>query len=312
MASMSAQNSLDREKLLNLGSIPNLRRRVRSQSKLDSLAWSAGLSFIAYGVRIGLRANRVDVLKRGVAYLPIGWKPSTSPIVERVYSIICDDQSCPETGVRFHLYKDNQRLLFGAEESELLECLEADVTLRVAETTQRRVFVHAGVVGWGGRAILVPGRTLAGKTTLVAELVRAGGVYYSDEFAVIDHRGLVHPYARPLQLRENGGLRQTKRSVSELGGVAGKIPLPPGLVLLSRYKAGARWRPRPISAGQALLGLLDNTVSARRGPSTALKALKQIVTQSFAVKGSRGDCQEVVDWIRTHFDPQRMFPSPIE
>ncbi|HEY4049215.1 MAG TPA: hypothetical protein VGM27_20330 [Acidobacteriaceae bacterium] len=309
---MSAHNTLGRDTFPNLGPIPQMRRRASSQSKLDTLAWSAGLSFIAYGVRIGVRANRADVMARSVDYLPLGWKPSSSPIVEQVYSIICDDQSGPENGVCFHLYKDNQRLLLCGQESQLLECLEADVTLQVAESTRRRVFVHAGVVSWGGRAILIPGRTFSGKTTLVAELVRAGAVYYSDEFAVIDHNGLVHPYARPLQLREDGGFRQTKRPVEELGGVAGHAPLLPGLVLLSRYEAGARWHPRHISAGQALLGLLDNTVSARRGPAAALRVLKQVVTQSFAVKGSRGEGQEVVDWITTHFDPQCMFPSPIE
>lgn len=309
---MPAHNSLGRDTFLNLGPIPKMRRRANSHSKLDTLAWSAGLSFLAYGVRIGLRANRADVLERSLEYLPLGWKPSTSPLVEQVYSIISDDQSCPENGVCFHLYKDNQRLLLGVQESQLFECLAGNLALQVAESTRRRIFVHAGVVSWGGRAILIPGRTFSGKTTLVAELVRAGAVYYSDEFAVIDHNGLVHPYARPLQLRENGGFQQTKRPVEELGGVAGRVPLLPGLVLLSLYKAGARWRPRHISAGQALLGLLDNTVSARRGPAAALKVLKQVVTQSFAVKGTRGEGEEVVDWIATHFDPQCMFPSPIE
>jgi hypothetical protein len=31
----------------------------------------------------------------------------------------------------------------------------------------------------------------------VAELVRAGATYYSDEFAVLDSRGRVHPFPRP-------------------------------------------------------------------------------------------------------------------
>ena len=47
--------------------------------------------------------------------------------------------------------------------------------------------VFPTIVTWGrGRAIVIPGRTFSGKSTLVAELVRAGATYYSDEYAVED------------------------------------------------------------------------------------------------------------------------------
>jgi len=61
------------------------------------------------------------------------------------------------------------------------------------------------VVAWRGRAILLPGRSYVGKSTLVMELVRAGAVYYSDEYAVLDARGRVHPFAQPVALREPDG-----------------------------------------------------------------------------------------------------------
>lgn len=308
---MSAYTS-DRDAILNLGHIPTLKKKRQNLSRLDYLAWSAGLSLIAYGVRVGVRANRAEMLQQCLDYLPLGWKPSSSPIVERLYSIVCRDEPGGEGPAGFHLYRDNQLLFRGPDSQTLLERFESDIALQVADTTQKRVFVHAGVVGWGGRAILIPARSLSGKTTLVMDLVRAGATYYSDEFAVIDHRGLVHPYTRPLQVRERGSLRQTKHRVEEIGGVEGRVPLPVGLVLLTKYKPGARWRPRHISAGNALLGILDNTVSARRGPALALKTLKIVVTQSFAVRGIRGEGGEVVKWISTHFHPQRMFSVPVE
>jgi hypothetical protein len=311
MRALSAYTS-DRDAILNLGIIPSLKKRSQSQSRLDYLAWSAGLSMIAYGVRVGVRANRAEMLELCLNFLPLEWKPSSSPIVERLYSIVCSDEPGADEQASFHLYRDNQLLFRCPDRQTLLERFESDVALHVADATQKRVFVHAGVVGWGGRAILIPARSLSGKTTLVINLVRAGATYYSDEFAVIDHRGLVHPYARPLQVRECGTLRQTKRRIEELGGVEGRVPLPVGLVLLTRYKPGAKWRPRHISAGNALLGILDNTVSARRGPALALKTLKIVATQSFAVQGVRGEGGEVVDWISAHFHPQRMFPVPAE
>src|SRR5262245_29166046 len=72
--------------------------------------------------------------------------------------------------------------------------LSQDIDNMVAQRSRAMLFVHAGVVGWRGLAIVIPGRSHSGKSTLVAELVRRGAVYYSDEFAVLDETGRVHPY----------------------------------------------------------------------------------------------------------------------
>ncbi len=86
---------------------------------------------------------------------------------------------------------------------QVMRALESDLQITVALNAKNRLFVHAGVVGWRSQAILIPGRTFSGKSTLVEALVRAGATYYSDEFAVLDSKGRVHPYTRPLSLREN-------------------------------------------------------------------------------------------------------------
>ncbi len=306
---MSAQ-LLDRNAQLNLERIPTLKTRNRTQSRLDSLAWNSGLSFIAYGVRVGLRSNRADTLRKCLDFLPLGWKPSTSSVVECLYSIVSGETAGSQPAPLFCLYKDNELLSRSSTPGAVLERFESDVALHIADVTRQRVFVHAGVVGWGGSAILIPARSLSGKTTLVIDLVRAGATYYSDEFAVIDQCGLVHPYARPLQVREDGSLHQSRCPVERIGGIAGRVPLPVGLVLLTRFKAGSKWRPRHISAGRAILGILDNTVSARRAPAQALKTLKLVASRSFAVQGVRGEGGEVVDWISTYFHPQSIFPTP--
>jgi hypothetical protein len=150
--------------------------------------------------------------------------------------------------------------------------------------------------------VLIPGRSFSGKTTLVAELVRAGANYYSDEFAVIDRPGMVYPYARPLQVREGGSRRQTQRPVEEFGGTAGIQPLPVGIVIVSSYAPGARWRPRQLSPGIGLLEILDNTVSARRSPAIVLATLKQVVSEALVVRGVRGEASQVVEWITENFE----------
>jgi hypothetical protein len=179
----------------------------------------------------------------------------------------------------------------------VLERFESDIQLYVAERAPRRVFVHAGVVGWRGLAILIPGRSFSGKTTLVAELVRAGAEYYSDEYAVLDAEGRVHPYARPLAVREGGGMRQTRRPVEEFGGRAGTGPLLVGLVIVSRYARGVRWRPRRLSPGEGVLEMLSNTVSARRSPGRALTALTKAAGQAAILAGPRGEAVSAAESI---------------
>lgn len=83
--------------------------------------------------------------------------------------------------------------------------LEGNAKVFLAGRLRRRVMIHAGVVTWRGAAIVLPGASGAGKTSLVIELVRLGARYYSDEFAIVDAGGRVFPYARPLCVRRRPG-----------------------------------------------------------------------------------------------------------
>jgi hypothetical protein len=263
--------------------------------KIDRLGWAAGVSFTSYGLRIGIRVNSPIVLDQLTDRLPPGWKPTTSTIVDRLYSVIAGGPSTRANVRLFHLlYAGAVRLSRTLEFRELLDALESDLQLYVAEMARRRLFVHAGVVGWEGRAIVLPGRSFSGKSTLVAALVRAGASYYSDEFAVFDAKGFVHPYPRALAIRDNGGGPPARYAVAALGGRCSGKPLPVGLVAVTQYKAGARWQPRPLSSGKAVLALLANTVSIRRQPGTALAELKQVAAQARALKGMRGEAADIV------------------
>jgi serine kinase of HPr protein (carbohydrate metabolism regulator) len=180
------------------------------------------------------------------------------------------------------------------DRDNVFAAFESDLRIFLAEFARHRIFVHAGVVGWKGRAIVIPGRSYSGKSTLVAELVRAGASYYSDEYAVFDVRGRVHPFSKPIELREVGQHKQAKIEVTDLGGHYGTKPIPVGLVLMTQYRDGARWRPRKLTSGKAVLELLSNTVSARRNPERALATLERVTTEAEIWKGVRGHATEAV------------------
>ena len=265
-------------------------------AEVDRLGWAVGFALKSYGVRIGIRSNDPAALVSARQHLPSEWDSVKSPLVDRVYSIMIGTKRSRTNRRRQHLlYADDLSLASSANLDSIFERLESDLRLFVAELAKHRVFVHAGVVGWQGRGIVIPGRSYSGKSTLVAELVRAGATYYSDEYAVLDSRGRVHPFSKPLELREEGEFRQTKITAAELGGQSGTKPLPVGLVLMTQYKSGARWRPRKLSAGSGVLEMLFNTVSARRSPERALSTLQRVAAHAEVLKGVRGDARDVVD-----------------
>ena len=214
--------------------------------------------------------------------LPPHAKPARGPRVGCLYSLIASGTKVGSHTRRFNiLYAGAVRVVQTKDTDQVLEALERDLQLYVVEQARRRVFVHAGVVGWHGRAIVIPGRTMSGKSTLVKALVEVGATYYSDEFAVIDERGRVHPYLKPLSIRENGAGRPKEIHPEALGGTVGVKPLPVGLVVATSYREGARWRPRQLLPGRAVLALLAHTVSARRKPERA----RQVVADAPVIKG---------------------------
>jgi hypothetical protein len=261
--------------------------------KLDRLDWAEGLVLSAFGVRTGVRVNVAGVLPRVLPLLPPGWKKSPRVIVQRLYSLMVA-QGCERAGMcRLHvLYADSMRVARGAALDQVLAALETDLHRYTAEATSDMTFLHAGVVGWQGRAIVLPGRSFSGKTTLVREMLRLGATYYSDEFAVVDNSGLVHPFARPLGIREDTSYSQTKYTAEGLGAASGVKPLPMGMAVICKYEAGARWQPAPLSQGQGALELLANGVAVRSQPRETLRRLHQLAKQAVFIKGTRGEARQ--------------------
>lgn len=272
--------------------------------ELDGHRWINGFSFTAYGVRVGVRTNATGSLKLVKPRLPLGWKSSASAVVERLYSVALSSPGARGARRSHVLYEDDVEIVRTRDAEMLFERLESSLRLYVAEMTRRRVFVHAGVVGWGRQAIIIPARSMGGKSTLTAEFVRAGATYYSDEYAVLDSRGRVHPYAKPISIREDVNYTQTDYPVESFGGVAGTRPLPVGLVILTNYKKGARWRPTPLSPGKGVLAILDHTVSARTHPNKAFETLREVVARAKVMKGVRGEASEVVKSVLAELEEQ--------
>ncbi|MGH9820315.1 MAG: hypothetical protein ACRD43_09120, partial [Pyrinomonadaceae bacterium] len=189
---------------------------------------------------------------------------------------------------------------------DFLEFFDTEIRITVAEFAPEHVFVHCGVVGWKGKAIVIPASSFKGKTTLVAELVRRGADYYSDEYAVFDRNGLVHPFARKLAMRSRpvpGEAPQTTYlTAKSLGGKAGKKPLSVGCVLVTEFRENAGWKPQYLTSGQGVIEMLSQTLPIRYAPEFCMGVLKKVATSAIIVKSYRFEAEEFANFFLDFID----------
>lgn len=260
--------------------------------------------FGAFGTTFGLRGNDDVALDSALLRLRwLGWSPTEGGAVDVDYALT---KASPNDSARTpasYLLQCNGSLIHSAPDlTRLLDTFENHAKLLTAYRAEGRLFVHAGAVSWRDLGIIIPGRSRSGKTTLVRALVEAGAIYYSDEFAVLDAEGRMHPHALPLSIRASETQRAVRMPVEAVGGRAGKRPVAVGLIAVTRYDRSARWRPRRLSPGRALLALMANTVAARRTPRTAMAVLRATVLGAKAIQTLRGDARRIAAALLAEID----------
>jgi hypothetical protein len=244
------------------------------------------IAFESFGVRLRVTADTPEVLEQVPALLPPD--AQTCPPSPADVSIAVLGQA----GGGYDFLIDGSPVTKGIDRDFALTLLEAQLRIHVGLRAQNRIFVHAGVVAHEGRAIVIPGRSFAGKTTLVLSLVRAGARYYSDEFAVLDEQGRVHPYAKPVSVRDQDEV-QSDHDIERFGGVAGDEPLEVGAIVFTQYLPGTDWTPTELSPGRGALSMFENTLAALQRSEEAMRTIKLAVEGAVLLEGDRGEAGEI-------------------
>jgi len=151
--------------------------------------------------------------------------------------------------------------------------------------------VHAGAVLIEETALLFPGSTHAGKSSLAAELLRRGASHFSDEYALIDSHGRVHSYPRPLLLR-NGSPRQSLVLPEELSARFAVQPARVGWIFALDYVPGSSWDVCEMSQGEALMLLLHNTPHEMSQSHDMIEFFVRVAANAACYRGQRGDVVE--------------------
>ena len=255
----------------------------------------------AYGVRVRLEADNPKIFERVKAI-------SSAAFVSRVRFFDSPEAdfelnykfSTDKSGeVRYDL--DGLRTGIYKESVSFSRYLNSTIRAHVAAKTNSWIFVHAGVVEWRGRAIILPGQSHHGKSTLVSELIRIGAGYMSDEFAILDEDGFVHPFDRDLAMRYSGEV-QVDVPPDEFGSKRITGSLPVGMVLFTKFSEAGAWGPEKISIGNGILAAIPQVIPVSFNTKFALKVLNTTFNRAIIIKSDRGEAKETAPRILEYFD----------
>jgi hypothetical protein len=244
--------------------------------------------FESYGVPVRIESNAEDILMRAEVTARSALlgriRPIDCHIAEQTFSLpLSPDGICS-------IVQNGKPMVTFEPEPRFWKFFDSLVRILVAEFAKEVVFLHAGVVAWRGKAIILPGNSFYGKTTLVAELIRCGAEYYSDEYAVLDADGRVHPFDRPLSMRSNGEtVIEIVTPVERLNGSAGTLPVPVGCVLFTKYDPESKPNYEFLSTGQGVVEIIAQTIAIKRNTEFAINVLKKTLSNAIIVKSPRRD-----------------------
>jgi hypothetical protein len=250
-------------------------------TELDRPPAEVATSCLAYGVRVGFETTAA-LSRHFKSPLVPGGEINSAQSAPIVFSF---EEKQSSEGRLFTIGENGVPVQASFDVDFAARALESRAQHYVATVAEHVVFVHAGVVAWRGKAILLPGKSFSGKSTLTMALVDAGATYYSDEYAVLDAQGLVHAFPRMPRLRPDVEAPKT----TSLPAASALPPLPIGLVVNAHYNPNAPWQPRQLTLGETLLAMLENTVAVRRQAEFSISALKNAVASAIGLQCERAD-----------------------
>ncbi len=257
-------------------------------------------TFESFGVHIKIDGNTQEMIDEGErtarASLLNLLRPTDGKAAEQMFEI-------KRNKTNYALYQNGEGIGACRGRKKFFKFFDSILRITVGEHAVDRVFLHAGAVAWKGKAIVLPAESFKGKSTLTAELVRQGAEYYSDDFAIFDNHGMLHPFPRTISMRtDDGDYIPYDLSIESLGGIAATEPLPVGLVLFTEYTPGKKWKPAILSHGQGVMEMIPFVLPLRRDPEFSLRVLNSIASRAIIVSSPRGAAKEFAQVLLNYVD----------
>jgi len=213
--------------------------------------------------------------------------------VDYLYSVLAGKSDVDSRARNYHLlYVNARRLVRTFDLRELMAALRYEIPEVIAHGAKGRLLLHAGAVAFKGKALLMPGRS-RGVATLVAELVRAGGEFYSDRFAQLNADGRLRADPFPSMGASEGQADFARREKSR--NATRRPGIPVGLIAFMEHQHDGISKPQNLTPGQALLSLLEYAPASWMQPRVSMEILHKLAASVTAVRGHCGEAALLVE-----------------
>lgn len=200
----------------------------------------------------------------------------------------------PNVGNRYRVYRDGSEVWEGDHAASQTGFVVSEVNRQAVACTPERLLLHASATERDGAAVIATGKFLSGKTTLAAGLCDAGFRYLTDEVTALDPESLeVAPYPKSLSLKPGAqrlfttlhpvvdpradAPRQAHLDPRRLQGGVAEAPAVPRVLLFPAYARDSETRFEPVSRGEALLLVREQTFNFQEFGRRGLDVLARLV-----------------------------------
>jgi hypothetical protein len=225
---------------------------------------------------------------------------------------------------RYRLLCSEAKLIESKDPEDVLAYFFWHVNSEAFRGTGDFLLIHAGAVATpSGAGVLLPGASGAGKTSLVAGLVRAGFSYLSDEAGVIDPvTRKLFPFPRALSLKAgsfmyfpelaaSGGDFSPSRAEWHVrpddlaqGHILGE-PCEIKFVVAPRYQPEAPTSITPLTRAEGVMELATNAINLSLYGGQALHVLEGLVSRARCFRLVSGDLPSSVQALTELTDGSR-------
>jgi hypothetical protein len=185
----------------------------------------------------------------------------------------------------------------------LLRLLEVGLDSHLASETSQRLLFHAAALIRNNRAIVLPGDSGWGKSTLTLALAERGYSYLSDEFAVLDPRSAqIEAFPKPISIRDPSPFAASLQRYGDwltpaeypavrpesvryvhppnrVPPLAGQ-PAPVGFIIFPRYDPTAITQLTPLEPDEVARRLLSHSVNLPRLGGAGIQLVARLVAQA--------------------------------
>jgi hypothetical protein len=264
-------------------------------------AGSDTFEFSSYGVNIHISSREPDLLEWAVGVARRALIGRIEPIVggipfASVFVLSYDD------GAQIKILQNGEVVGLDSVREHLHKFFNSLIRVAVAEHAPANLFMHAGAVAIQGKGIIFPGTSFIGKSTLVAELVRQEAEYYSDDYAVFDSHGLLHPFPRILSMRAPDEKHTPYDIEPEKLGRVGNGSVSVALICLTEYVVETEWLPNELARGEGALRMVPFTFGFIQRPEFSMNILKNVASNAIILSGTRGSADKFAETLLEFVD----------